>query len=264
MQELLINAGLTEAQAAAYLFLLEHGESAPPALTANLKITRSNAYKVLDSLDELGLASKHEVRKKFVYRAADPTALSSLVAEKRNDIIALEQHIRSAMQELRASYQKSSGTTTSVEVLDGKKAMTDSYEQQASGKNPIHFIKSRADIPFMGFETMDRVRRLSSNYDTPRFGITPDAAEGPNALEIDARTNLTRTWVGSEAYTSPVEWAVSGNDLLIQVFDGDGRVIRISDYEVAESFRQLWQIMDKSLRAGPGYKKLPRQANRNL
>lgn len=262
MQELLINAGLTQAQAAAYLYLLEHGDSTPPSLSKNLTITRSNSYKVLDSLEELGLASKHEIRKKFVYRAADPSALAELVAHKRNSVIALEQNVNSAMQVLRSTYQKSSGGKTLVEVSEGKSAISEGYAKQAAIKQPIYFIKSRVDIPFMGFEAMDRARRLPVTYDTPRFGITPDGSEGAAVPEIDKRTNLTRTWVDSEAYTAPVEWTVSGDELLIHIFEGKGRVIRVVDYEVADSFRQLWQIMDSSLRSGPTYKKLPKRANR--
>ncbi len=264
MQELLINAGLTQAQAAAYLYLLEHGESTPPSLSKKLTITRSNAYKVLDSLEELALASKHEVRKKFVYRPAAPSALAELVAHKRNSVIALEQHVNAAMQELRATYQKSSGGKTLVEITEGKSAITESYEHQSAIKQPIYFVKSRVDIPFMGFEAMDQARCLTVKHGTPRFGITPDGTEGSAVPEIDKRTNLTRTWVNCETYTAPVEWAVSGDELLVHVFEGDGRVVRIVDYEIAESFRQLWQIMDSSLRANPSYKKLPRRAGRTV
>ncbi len=264
MQELLINAGLTEAQAAVYLFLLENGDSTPPSLSKQLAITRSNAYKVLDSLEELGLASKHEVSKKFVYRPADPSALATLVAQKRNSVIALEQHVNAAMQELRSTYQKSSSGTTVVEVNEGTPAITESYAKQTAVKQPIYFVKSRADIPFMGFEAMDQARRLPVLHDTLRFGITPDGAEGSADPKIDARANLTRTWVESESYTSPVEWSVSGDELAIHVFEGKGRVVRVIDFEIAESFRQLWRIMDSSLRASPTYKKLPRRAGRKI
>ncbi len=263
MDTLLIEAGLTELQAAAYLFLLEHGESAPPKLSKQLKMTRSNAYKVLDSLQALGLANKREVKKKYVYRPADPTALAALVAEKRNSVIALEQNINTAMQQLRAAYRKSS-SQHGVDSQKGKEAMMSAYENQIVHEQPIYFVKTQADIPFMGFEAMDRLRRLPATKNVRRFGITPDAFEGPASPAIDARANLRRTWIDSEAYSAPVEWGVSGNQLLIQVFVGEGRVISIDDAEVAESFRQLWHMMDSALRSAPDYKKLPRRASRRI
>lgn len=264
MHDLLTEAGLTELQAAAYLFLLEHGDSTPPTLTKQLNITRTNSYKVLDSLQELGLAIKLEVRKKFVYRPADPAALASLVAHKRNNVIALEKHVNAAMQELRKTYKKSSGGKTSSTITHGKKAMVAAYEQQARTQQPIYFIKARADIPFLGFEAMDNIRTLPAKNGTTRFGITPDGHESSAKPEIDQNSNLTRTWLDNEAYTAPVEWAVSGNQILIQVFSDAGRTIIIEDKQVAESFQQLWKVIDVSLRANPAYSQLPKRAARQV
>lgn len=234
-----------------------------PALTKSLSITRTNAYKVLDSLAELGLAHKQEVRKKFVYRPADPSALASLVAERRNQVIALEQSVNAAMQQLRGAYRRSTGQSN-VESRSGKQQMVETYEQQAVAGEPIYFVKTRADIPFLGFDTMDRLRRLPAAQGTPRYGITPDGTEGSANPEIDARATLTRTWVDSESYTAPVEWTVSGDQMAIQIFEGDGRVIIIEDAAVAGAFRQLWQLTDRALRSDPAYKQLPRLAQRKI
>ena len=263
MHDLLTQAGLTDLQASAYLFLLERGESTPPDLAKHLNMTRSNAYKVLDSLLELQLVNRHNRKKKFVYQAADPTALASLVAEKRNSVIALEQNIREAMQQLRKTYRKGSGATA-VSIRQGQEVMIQAYEQQAESGEPIYFIKSRADIPFMGYETMDRLRRLPTERGVERHGITPDSSEAVLNPAVDKRTRLTRTWIKSDAYTAPVEWAVSGNELLIQVFADGGGVIKVQDTQVAEAFRQLWQLTDKALRQDPEYKKLPQHAKRTV
>ena len=93
MQDTLIQAGLTKHQAKIYLFLLEHGQAAPPEISKKLALTRSNAYKILDSLVELGLVSRTEIKKKFVYHAEDPIALANLLADERNRVISLEQSV---------------------------------------------------------------------------------------------------------------------------------------------------------------------------
>ncbi|HXR50428.1 MAG TPA: hypothetical protein VN778_05380, partial [Verrucomicrobiae bacterium] len=56
----------------------------------------------------------------------------------------------------------------------------------------------------------------------------------------------------------------SGDELLIEVFEGSGRVIRIQDGEVAESFRQLWHLIDKQTRSAPGYQTYSPSAKRQL
>jgi predicted transcriptional regulator len=261
MDQLLMNAGLNEAQAAVYLFLLERSAATPPVVAGSLKLTRTNAYKVLDSLLELGLVQKLEIDKKFVYKATDPSALASLVAEKRNQVIALEQNIKQAMQELQAKYRKSSGNEL-IESQTGSEALVAAYEQQAQGSEPIYFVKTRADIPFLGFETMDRLRTMPAKRGTLRFGITPDVAEAPADQAIDAGANLTRTWIPAEDYLAPVEWTASGSELLIQIFTGVGQVIRIQNQQVAESFRQMWRLIDKNVRANPAYIEIPSHAKR--
>lgn len=263
MQEILIELGLNELQADTYLYLLAKGDSTPPQLASALSMTRTNAYKVLNSLEELTLVHKTEVNKKLVYGASDPTALASLVAEKRNAVLALEQSTRSAMQELRKLYRNSKSTSTSF-VKTGKSAMMDAYKQQASKYQPIYFIRSRADIPFMGFDAMNEVRTLVSGTATPRYGITPDGIESPINPEIDNRANLTRTWLAAEDYTSPVEWSVSGGTLLIHVFDGEGRVVVIDDHEIATAFLQIWQLLDNKTRQSKEYKHLPKLAGRKI
>ena len=252
MEDLLVRAGLTDTQASVYLFLLEHGEAAPPAIATALHLTRSNAYKILERLEEIGFAFKTEADKKFAYTPADPTALASLVAEERNRVVALEQTVNEVMQQLRAKYRTS---TASIRITTGrgKLAIVSAYEEQAAQKQPIYFIKSRADIPFMGYETMDRLRKLPAKQGTKRFGITPDGAEAPVNPKIDEHSNLVRNWIPAEDYTASLEWSVSGNELLITIFEGEGRTIRIQDAAVADAFRQIWKIIDKNVSAQPSH-----------
>lgn len=263
MEELLTNAGLTESQATVYLFLIENGESSPPAVAQKLKLTRTNAYKVLDNLVGMGLVRKTEVNKKFVYSAEDPIALSGLVAAERNRIIALEHSVRDAMHQLRATYEKTQ-KDYDVRVFRGNPAVTSLYVQQAKQEQPIYFIKSRADIPTIGFETMDRLRRLPAKAGTQRYGITPDVVEANLNPAIDKSANLARTWVHADDYTSPVEWAVSGDELLIIDFEREASAVRIKNPAIAGAFKELWHLLDRSLRQTPEYKKLPKQARRKI
>ena len=252
MEDLLTKAGLSDLQAGVYLYLLDHGQAAPPVIAKALHLTRSNAYKVLERLEELDLAQKSENNKKLVYLAADPTALASLVAEERNRVIALEHSVKDAMQQLQAKYRKST-KSSQVSTGRGQAALVSAYEQQATQKQPIYFVKSRADIPFMGFETMDRLRQLPARHGTKRFGITPDGAEAPTNPEIDTSSNLTRTWIPAERYTAPVEWTVSGSELLISVFADKGYYIRIQDRVVTDAFEQIWKLIDDNVRTNPTY-----------
>ncbi len=263
MEDLLIQAGLTEPQAQAYLYLLKTGEAAPPKVAKDLSLTRSNAYKILDKLVEMGLLSRTEIDHKFVYQAEDPIALASILATERNRLIALEKGVKDAMHQLRHTYeQHASGND--ARTYRGSTAVTSLYKSHSDLKQPIRFIKSRADIPVMGYETMSKIRHFTDKFGTERYGITQDSPEAVSNPAIDRRTNLTRTWIDANDYTSPVEWSVSGDELLIVSFEQEASAIRIKNPVVAKAFRELWQLLDNSIRRDPRYKKFPRHAKRKI
>ncbi|MGH7240649.1 MAG: helix-turn-helix domain-containing protein [Candidatus Saccharimonadales bacterium] len=254
MDQLLINAGLSALQARAYMFLIDNGSCAPKDLTKKLDITRTNTYKVLDSLDRLGLVHREKLNKRTIYRAADPSALASLVADKRNNIIALEQSVNEAMSRLRQKYNKNS--SISLSSFAGKQAMISAYERQGQKGEPIYFIKSRSDIPFMGYDLMSSIRTQQSHKVPKRYGITTDSPEA----QLSADFNLERTWINEEAYRAPIEWSVSGNELIVQVFDGNGAVIRIEHALIADSFRQIWSLASRAIQDDANYPGMPQKA----
>jgi len=254
----LIATGLSEQQASAYALLIEKGEIAPNDAAKKLKLTRTNAYKVLDKLVELGLAEKKDIHKKFTYFPSNPQALSNLVAEQRNIATYREEAVRSVLSELMAKY-RSHTDQPDVKTISGREDVANAYRNQVLQKQPIFFLRSRMDIPTMGFETMHEIRTLPARLDLERHGITPDMGTGTTAnSDPDKRSNLSRTWVKQEDYTAPVEWSVSGSNLLIVLFSDEPHAVIIDNPVIAESFRQMWQIMNTCLRAMPYYKDLPR------
>ena len=58
MENTLTEAGLSKLQAQVYLYLLDNGPVSPNILTTKLNITRTNTYKVLDSLAKLELVKR--------------------------------------------------------------------------------------------------------------------------------------------------------------------------------------------------------------
>ncbi len=263
MEELLQQAGLNEQQAKTYLYLLKNGESAPPQVAKSLGLTRSNAYKVLEKLLEIPLVQRSEVQGKFIYRAEDPIALSGIVATERNRLIALEKDVEKAIHELRQSYERSTASVD-IRTVRSRAAVAGIYKSQAELKQPVYFIRSRADVPVMGNELMDRIRHMPAQYGSERFGITQDILEAPVNPAIDRGTNLTRTWIQADDYAAPVEWSVSGDELLIVSFEQEASAIRIKNPVVAKAFKELWQLLDRSIRHDPQYKILPKQARRQV
>lgn len=104
MEEVLRSLGFTDLQAKAYLFIIAEGQVSPPRLASELKLTRTNAYKLLDTLIDSGLLYRKEINKKYVYMAANPDALATLLEARRGHIQNMEQQLNRYLPQLRASY----------------------------------------------------------------------------------------------------------------------------------------------------------------
>lgn len=249
MEEKLRSIGLSDLQAKAYIYLLDAAFGKKPAQIARaLGISRTNAYKVLDSLVEYDLVRRSETGKTLIYIAENPIALTNFAAKARNHAREVEASVKDSMRLLQKRYQKKL-RHADVQISHGKEAIILALRKQIHPNGTLHFIRSRADIPFMGFEAMHKLRYEPSEHGMQRFGITPQALEANPDPAKDLKTNLTRTFIPSSDYTSPVEWTVSGDELAIINYTDSGTAIRIKDEHVAESFRQIWHILDKQLRS---------------
>lgn len=253
----LIAAGLSPHQASIYALLLEKGRQKPSQVSKQLSITRTNAYKIMDRLVEMGLATKKEQNKKFIYAPANPMALSNIASEQRNKASKQEEAVNAVLAELLAKYSEHT-EQPSVSVVSGRKKVSDAYRAQINQQQTIYFVRSRSDITSMGFDTMNEIRVLPSRHNMERYGITPDRTTGANAKNEDKRSNMKRTWMRQEDYDAPVEWSVSGSSLLIVFFGSEPHAITITSQFIADAFKQMWQLLDSCLRQMPYYKTLPR------
>lgn len=264
MQNTLMQAGLSKAQAGVYLLLLDKGTLAPAVVASTIGLTRTNAYKVLGQLMELGLVNRVRKHRRFLYAASDPNALNDLLARERNRLVALEQAVNTSLQTLQAKYRQHT-TRLEAKVYHGKSKLVHLYERQAEQRQPVYFVRSRYDTPTLGYASMDYVRQLPAKLGAHQFGIMPDAPEAssnPGVDHPDHSVELRHTWVHEEEYTAPVEWSVSGDAVTIFVFEDSTSVLLITNPAIAESFRQLWRMLDKALRKTPEYSQLPVKAQR--
>lgn len=248
----LIAAGLSEHQALAYALLLEQGEISPPVAAKELKLSRTNTYKVFDRLIEMGLATRVEKAKRFAYLPSNPSSLTRLAAESRNEVMRQEQAVRDVINELTAKYRQHTDQPD-IKIVTGKSAVADAYRSQIKEGECIYFLRSTSDIATMGFDNMSAIRSEPERHGIERFGITPDQSTKPSR-----ESALNRTWVRGEDYTAPVEWSVSGENLMIVIFGDEPHAITIENPLVANGFRQIWHLLNDCLRSMPYYSKLPR------
>lgn len=253
----LVATGLTTPQAEAYALLLQHGSLTPPQTATKLRLSRTNAYKLLDKLVDIGLAKKDETSKKATYLPDNPMALSNLVIDQRSKAAKQEEAVRQIMSDLLATYHTHT-EQPSVELVSGRDNVVNAYRKQIALLQPIYFVRSSADIAGLGYETMHEIRITPGRHGVKRYAIAPDVDRPGGTKPGDTRSNLDRTWMRKEDYTGAVEWSISGSTLLIVIFGSEPHAITIDSPLVTEAFLQLWKLLDSCLKAMPYYKTLPR------
>ena len=246
----LIATGLTQQQAATYALLIELGEAKPPEVAKHLKTTRTNAYKLLDKLVELGLVSKIEASKKIAYRVDNPIALASLGARYREEAVTRENAINNIMHELLTTYHKHSDSP-GVTQATGRQDVAATYRKQLNLREDIYFIHTPADVSMMGFDTMHEIRVTPSRHGNRRHGILTAEHDQKINYESHKRSNLEITWTNRDSYTAPVEWSVTKSSLLIIMHAAEPQAIFIVDPVIAGAFLQLWKLLSSLLAQQP-------------
>lgn len=242
----LTTLGLTNPQALAYLLLMETGEVKPTVLAGAQNVTRTNAYKILDSLVELGLAEKIDEHKKYVYRPTNPAALAAMAQDFRAQATQREETAHQLMHELLDRYYEHADKL-SIETFYGKTNVFQAYRRQIALQEDLYFIRTNADIPAMGFQNMHEIRVAPSRHGTRRFGLLATAADSPVSNEQHVRSNLTPTYFSRDNYTAPVEWSVTASSLLIISYGHEPQAVLITDPLVALAFRQIWELLNSYL-----------------
>jgi sugar-specific transcriptional regulator TrmB len=256
----LVRLGLTESLAAAYLTLLQNGQLRPPELAELNNETRTNAYSLLDKLVELKLARKVTTDKKTIYEAENPVAFEKFIERQREEMIERERVAKDTLPELMNIYQLNS-EKPGIRFYQGKDGITEIYKEQVREGRPITYIRSRAEIDFLGFRFTHNIRILAPQAGIRRHAFTPDSPEVPiNLEENDKKYLLKRTWYKPEDYTAPVEWSVFGNKVAAVSFGKEAIGMIIDSPQIAESLRQIFTLLDEGLKRRDDYDTLPRRA----
>ena len=223
--------GLTSYEARAYLALLRR-DSSTAAETARLAgLPRQRVYDVLSALVEKGLASERP-GKVVKYAAAPPDqALSSLLAQHRNELEQLERDTDAMLGSLEHTYlagREQTDPLAYIEVLRDRRAINDRFgELEAGIKDEILvFTKPPYATPVFehdeGLEVVSSHRARSvyelSAFDDPRsveaIGRYIDAGEDARFVE---ELPLKLVIIDEQIAMFGIEDPVAGSSILTMI-----------------------------------------------
>ncbi len=124
LQKMLVRAGLSDAEAAVYLAMLELGPATVLQIARQSGVKRTTIYPVVEALRAKGLVSVQEVGFKRRFAAEDPSRLDRILEEQK---LAL----KSFFPELSALYSLRGGDSI-IRYYTGVPAMRSVYDEMLS------------------------------------------------------------------------------------------------------------------------------------
>lgn len=254
-------AGLNETESKCYLALLESDEWKPSELGRYIGITRTNSYKVLESLEDKGLVERTGNGKTLSFRATHPARLVQLSNDKKREHEDLETKLKIDLEALITTYAKSQDSP-GIRMYYGKDEIKQIFVDIAESKTPVYFISTIAGIDFYGYEHMHHLRMMAVRNRVMRYALTPDTSLATMDYRVtDKQFHLHRTWLEYEDYIAPVEWGTFDDKLYIISFGKDAMGVVIQSPFIAAGFLQLFKLIQRGQLAKSDYEKLPKLAH---
>lgn len=262
-EEILQEAGLTKAEATIYALLVKNSPCAPPKLADLAGESRTNTYKLLDSLEEKGLVSRDDTQKKLRYWANNPSNLLDELKRRRSDVETAEKRYQDSLPYLINEYFKYS-EQPSIRYFHSKDGIKEIYADQINTGKPVTFIYSPEVVTSFGTKDMHHIRNQFPKNNIHRHVFFPDVDPGiePGVPTIpikksDELMQTTRTWLHEGDLSAPVEWALYGDKLSVISLGTEFIGMIIESPQIAASFREILGLLDAKIRIEPGYDKLP-------
>ncbi len=236
VEEELIEAGFSKAEAEVYLCLIQHGPLKAGDISNKTGMYRPYVYDNLNNLMEMGLVSSFLSEGKKHFKAAKPSTIKDYLAQKLSRVEEL-------VPQLEALMEPQAGDTL-VEVYKGKnairKAMTDIIKILENDRKIVHLGMGIVEEAFLSAEPVFIrwfIRRL----------------EKQNIKERMISYESERTFVGGrtteyrfipDQYFNPTQTLIDGELVTILFLTSNPKVaIKIKNAELADAYRKTFELM---------------------
>jgi len=237
----LTDIGLNETQAKVYLLLIKNGSLTPPQTSTSLGIKRTNAYAVLDQLEELGLATKKEVQKKITYWAENPIALEKLAKNKRAEALEHEKLVQTSMPTL-LNYFYTYTDQPGVRFFQAIEGIKEIYNDMLRTGKDIYVIRSPHDQDLMSNEFFTKFKDKKSKLNINTYMINSQENREIYNDKTDKLYKTCRTQVNPDQYSANVEISTYGDKVSIISFGEEAIGMIIDSPQIAEANRQIFNL----------------------
>jgi len=246
-RDVLKKAGLSEAQAEIYDYLLKNGAMTPTELAANTNQSRENCYAIVKRLIGFGVIEQID-GKKARYRVLNPSALETLVEKRRKIMAKNEKFVKDNLSSLLDIFY-ANNEMPGARTLEGIEGIKEVYRDILRIKKDVYLLRTTADS-VLGKDSQSESFLKQYRDQLPILGINTYALTPVTKEAIKyARTGrddailFHRTWMPEEDYTSPMAIQIYGDKAAFIVFGETQMATVITSPVIAEAMRQILKIM---------------------
>lgn len=232
--------GLTDKEAAIYLFLLSLDNSAVLEIAKKTKINRSTVYFTLDGLMKKGLVSETQVGKKIHYQAEAPERLETFVENQKAMFEERTNKLKDIIPQIKG-IQRATGERPVVKYFEGR--------ESALGSHQLFF--NAEDKEGVGYFLFDRdliEEIFDPNEITSVQKIRPGKKIKAKTLYTSTKTTLStdeyseRIKIDGEKYPLYCDISIYEDRMQIVTMGKSIATIFIQSKDVAETFKSLFRL----------------------
>lgn len=240
MLEKLKEFGLSPNEAKVYLALLELGSSSVTEIARRAKVTRTNAYHLLNALLTYGLVSTNENQSKVTFSAEKPERLLYMVRDRLNKAEKAYKEAEELMPELRSIYHDPEQKLR-VRYYEGVEGIITAYEDTLRARNK----------KILGYASVEDQHSFFPGYFPEYYerrtdlGIRVECilAETDDSLRIKSldKSHIRTSMIVPESYKISPEINIYDDKVAIMSLKEKFGVI-IESREVTDAFKKLFKL----------------------
>lgn len=239
MIDKLMDAGLSEKEAKVYLALLELGTSTVTELARRAKVTRTNAYHLLNALLSYGLVSSNQEEAKMFFSAEKPERLLYFMKERLNRTERTYEEIENLLPELRSIYHDPEQKVR-VRYYEGVEGIISVYEDTLTAKSKILGYASveQQHAFFPGYFPAYYDRRTAKGIKVECF--LAETSDSLRIKEMDKK-HLRKSLIVPKQFSISPEINIYDDKIAILSLKEKFGVV-IESKEVADAFKKMFAL----------------------
>lgn len=235
--------GLSDLEIELYTISLALGPSPIKLLAEHMKVSRPNVYKVIDGLEQRGLASFSD-RKKYMrdFQVEPPTKVLELVRKKKEKQDNIEYELASAMPDLLALFAQGDYPTR-IKVFNTPEQFVQLFRKiLEEGKEEMEYFGSASD--FIGFISWQEEKRWIKKRLKQGLGIRALLlpSDDANTLKSNDASELRETRILKNAGPFVTSFQLFANKVVIWQPKAT-LAVQIEDQYIVAMFRSMFNLM---------------------